>query len=244
MNYLPNATRQLPITSQLRVIFRLAVGLWLLALYLGPAVQAQADSLTSLQIGLGFGQTFSSVDFSLSSRRANPSQPLIGQNYGVAVRYFNTKVAGFVAELNINQGGWSETLTQTVAGSTVSGAYERSVTYGELQLLSQFAFGRRFFRPFAQAGPYFGLPISDRESLAAGLVLPEEDTYFGQALPRRFNYGLSAGAGFYLQIAKIGMQAAGHYQAAFRDSFRPGDSNISTSRRQAFGWRLTLWYGL
>lgn len=244
MNYLPNATRQLLITSRLRASFRLAAGLWLLGLCIPPAAQGQVDSLTSLEIGLGFGQTFSSIDFSLSSRRANPSEPLIGQNYGVALRYFNTKVAGFVAELNINQGGWSETLAQTAGGSTVSGLYERSVTYGELQLLSQFAFGRRFFRPFAQAGPYFGLPISDRESLADGLVMPEEDTYFGQSLPRRFNYGLSAGAGFYLRIAKMGLQADGRYQAAFRDSFRPGDRNISTSRRQAFGWRITLWYGL
>ncbi len=205
---------------------------------------AQEKASESLQLGLAIGQSYNQIDFSFNNRRANPADLLLGQNYGLGLRYFNTKVAGFLAELNINQGGWAETLTQINGTDTLQGSYQRSVRYGELQLLSQFAFGQRLFRPFLQLGPYFGLPIADREQIEAGLVLPTNDTYFGEPLPNRFNYGLSGGAGLYLQVGSLGIQLEGRFQAAFRDSFRPGDAGISTSRRQAYGWRASIWYAL
>lgn len=215
-----------------------------LCLLLPNSVEAQApDSLRSLQLGAGFGQYYSSVDFSFRNRQANVYRAFAGPQFGFGVRYFNTKIAGFIAELNYSSGGWSEELRQDgPGGEPIIGLYEREIGYAELQLITQFAFGRKLIRPFIQAGPYIGMPVSDRESLAPGLTLPTDDTYFGRPFPRRLNYGLIVGTGLYVQLGPIGLQAEGRVLAGVRDAYRPGTDDISVSRRLAYGWRLTAWY--
>ena len=210
-------------------------------------LKAQVDSLTTFEIGLGFGQSFSTVDFSLSSRAENEYATRPGVDLGIGLRYFNLRAAGFVAELNYVGGGWRETIIEqdSVTFDTLSTTlYERDIAYIEAQVLTQFAIGRKRIRPILQAGPYVAIPIRDEEMVPSDFTLPEDDTYFGRSLGNRINYGLTIGLGLYIALNKIGIQLEGRGRFGFLDLVPNGTNNISSSRRRGFGWRATAWYKL
>ncbi|MEL6273851.1 MAG: porin family protein [Bacteroidota bacterium] len=210
-------------------------------------LKAQVDSLTTFEVGLSFGQSFSTVDFSLSSRPENVYSSRTGVDLGIGLRYFNLRAAGFAAELNYVGGGWQETTIEldSITGDTIaSNLYARDIAYIEAQILTQFAFGRKLIRPILQAGPYLAIPIRDKEIFPADFTLPEDDTYFGRSLGNRLNYGLTIGLGLYIALERIGIQLEGRARFGLVDLVPNGTNGISTSRRQGIGWRATAWYSL
>lgn len=108
-------------------------------------------------------------------------------------------------------------------------------------MLTQIAIGRKRVRPFFQAGPYVAIPITQKETLPAIAEVPD-DYYFGQEIDSRFNYGILVGLGVYIDLNKVALQLGGRYLAGVRDILTPGEDGVSTSRRQAAGWRVTVWY--
>jgi len=215
-------------------------------LVLSLSLKAEVDSLTTFEVGLGFGQSFSNVGFSLSSRAENEYTTRPGIDLGIGLRYFNRRAAGFIAELNYVEGGWRETLIDrdTITFDTITTLYERDIAYVEAQFLTQFAIGRKRIRPFLQAGPYVGIPIRDKEVFPSDFTLPEDDTYFGRSLGNRINYGLTIGLGLYVALNKIGIQLEGRGRFGLVDLVPNGTNDISSSRRTGLGWRATVWYDL
>jgi len=213
---------------------------------LSLSLKAQVDSLTTLEVGLGFGQSFSNVSFSLSSRSENEYTARTGLDVGLGLRYFNRRAAGFIAELNYVEGGWQETIIEQdpITLDTIVTPYEREIAYIEAQVLTQFAIGRKRIRPLLQAGPYVGIPIRDKEVFPTNFTLPEDDTYFGRSLGNRTNFGLTIGLGLYLALNKIGIQLEGRGRFGFVDLVPSGTNGISSSRRTGLGWRVTAWYKL
>lgn len=191
--------------------------------------------INRLQLGLGGGMLQQEVDFT----PLRDVEPLAGNNYAVALRYFDNSIVGFQAELGYNQGGWAETVDTLFATQ-----YERRINFVELLLLTQLSIGRGAIQPMLQAGPYLSVPLSDTEQIPAeytdpGQPLPD---VIGLDLPTRLNYGAQIGAGINLELGPITLQAEGRFLIGFSDLFKNGTSVAATSRRQGLGWHLGVFY--
>lgn len=213
---------------------------WMLTLLLlvcWSGLFAQRDSITSLGFGVGLGYFASQVDLRNTLRAENEIVAVEGFQYSLGMRYFNTRAAGFVVELSYTQAGWAENASDTLA------EYRYEADYLEAQMLTQLAVGRGIIRPLLQAGPYLAVPLSQRQIVPPGFPVPE-DTYYGQPLPTRINYGLTVGAGLYFRLGPVALQLDGRYVAGLSDLIQSGSFGVSTSRRQAIGGRATVWYEL
>ena len=199
---------------------------------------AQQDSLTTLAFGFGGGAFSSQVNLTNTLRAENDILMVNGVQLGGSLRYFNNKIVGFVGEVNYSQGGWAE------SADSLTGNYSRQFDYLELQILTQFAFGRKAIRPILQAGPYVSFPIAQSDEVPSDFPIPDEENYYGVELPFRVNYGLSVGAGIYLALGPIGVQLEGRAIFGVSDLVKSGSLGVSTSRRQAFGGRVTVFYEL
>ncbi|MEM9837319.1 MAG: outer membrane beta-barrel protein [Bacteroidota bacterium] len=207
-------------------------------------LSAQVDSLTTFQVGLGGGQYFSSGSFSFLPNRAAGIRTLAGPQFGVGVRYFNRRSIGFIAELNYSSGGWREEINEISNGDTLTGNYDRELAFAEIQLITQLAVGRKRFRPLLEFGPFLAIPVQDQETLPTNVTVPTGEYYFGLDIGSRLNYGIIIGGGVYIDLGKAGLQLSGRYLTGVRDTIQPGNNGVTTSRREAFGWRTTIWVEL
>ena len=216
-------------------MLRHLLSLSLILLLLPLAGQSDSTDYRRLQLGVVGGQSYSEVGFTPN----RDVRTRAGRTFGVALRYFDKQAVGFQAELAYEDAGWLEDLDG-------GGVYERSTEYAELQILTQFSFGRGFFQPMLQAGPYLSVPVGET------IVLPPEydpgdypeNAYYEVELDKRLNYGLRAGLGFNLEFGPFTVQAEGRYLQGFSNLIRPGTRNLSTSIRRAFGGHVGVFYAL
>jgi hypothetical protein len=210
--------------------------LLLLFLTLTQLLSAQSDTLPDyrrLQLGVVGGIMEHEVDFTPNAR----VDPIRGNQYGVALRYFDKQLVGFQAELTYVEAGWQEKVTEEDL------IYERRTTYAELQLLTQFSVGRGAVQPMLQAGPYLSVPLSEEEDLPAGFT-PTERDYYGRELDFRLNYGLRAGLGLNIELGGLTLQLEGRYLQGFSNLIKPGQSQASTSVRTGYGGQIGLFYAI
>lgn len=201
---------------------------------------AQSDSLPDyrrLQIGLVYGQFDQQVDFTPPQAVTAIRRPKMG----IALRYFDKQLVGFQVELSYVEAGWQEDL-----GSDFTELYLRTVDYTELLILTQFSIGRGAVQPLLQLGPYLSYPLAKTERLPEGFepALQPQPSYYGRPLPDRLNYGLQVGAGLNIELGPLTLQADGRALIGFSDLIRPGDSQVSTSRRRALGGNAGLFYAI
>lgn len=194
-------------------------------------LQAQLDTFpATLSAGVQAGMSWNSVDFS----PARPQQPLTGTSAGLVLRYFNHPLVGFQGELLLEQGGWSESIDSLRQ-------YERRQTFASALILTQLSIGRGRVQPVLQVGTYLSAPIAERESLPPGWT-PPEDSYYGNGLDFRPNYGLIAGTGLWIALGPIRLLAEGRYRQGLSNLIRPGFGSVSISRRTGFSAHLSLLY--
>lgn len=210
----------------------------LLFLFLAAAqlLSAQQDTLPDyrrLQLGVVGGMMDHEVDFTPNAT----VNPIRGNQYGVALRYFDKQLVGFQAELTYVEAGWQEEVTDEDL------IYERRTTYAELQLLTQFSVGRGAVQPMLQAGPYLSVPLGEEKDLPAGFT-PNEGDYYGRELDFRLNYGLRAGLGLNIELGGLTFQLEGRYLQGFSNLIKPGQSQASTSIRTAYGGQVGLFYAI
>ncbi|MBB4080457.1 hypothetical protein GGR28_003091 [Lewinella aquimaris] len=208
----------------------------LLFFALPQVLWAQRDSsdFRRLQVGLVGGQMWHTVDFT-------PTVDVLtlpGQSYGIAIRYFDKQLVGFQAEASLASAGWQENYGDEL--------YERRLDYAEIQLLTQFSVGRGFIQPLLQLGPYLSVPLEDNETLPASFDPDQEpaNTYRGRELPFRLNYGLRAGLGLNVEAGPLTLQLEGRILQGFSNLLKPGESQVATSIRQAYGGNLGLFYAI
>lgn len=190
-----------------------------------------------LEVGVGFGVMQHDID--LTPNRS--TEVLQGNNFGVALRYFDHKFVGFQAELSYSEAGWQEDF-----GEDFSELYSRRFSYAEFLILTQFSFGQGAVQPLIQAGPYLAAPLSDDETLPAGFTPAETipPPYYGTDISFRLNYGLQIGAGLNVQLGALTLQVDGRYLIGFSDLIKGGETIALTSRRTGIGGHVAVFYAL
>lgn len=172
-------------------------------------------------VGIGFGPTFSSVDFQTglgSAKLATKSK----QQYfgGVAIRYLSEKNLGFIAELNYSQQGWDQDFSGVPEYESFSHSHQ--LTYLEMPLLTHIYFGRKV-RVIINLGPKLGYLISEKEEmneslanyLSSGNMSKNFVTHqYYRDAEKKIDYGIMAGLGL---------------------EFRTGIGNFSLEGRYVFG---------
>lgn len=203
----------------------------------GLAAQ-QADSLPSykrFQLGIVYGQMNHQVDFT-----PNQSvEALRGTDLGVALRYFDKRLIGFQAELFYSTAGWREELD-----TSFTSLYERKFRFVELQLLTQFSYGKGAVRPLLQAGPYVSFPLSDDEQIPAEYDPGDAATppIYGFDIPFRPNYGLRIGAGLNVEIGPLTVQLDARFLIGFNDLVKTGTTQVAISRRTGIGGHTGVFF--
>ena len=213
------------------------------AFLVGPQwLGAQQDSLEyrRLQVGVVGGLLRHEVDFTPS---ATDVLSVSGNHYGIALRYFDKQLVGFQAEVTYAEAGWQENLAEEEQPPSL---YERRTRYAELQLLTQFSIGRGAVQPMLQAGPYLSVPLGESETLPDDYVADPDalNAYYGRPFPYRLNYGLRAGVGLNLELGALTLQLEGRLLQGFSNLIKPGESQVSTSIRKAYGGQIGLFYAL
>lgn len=160
-------------------------------------------------VGVHGGVTASTVLFQPSVANMTPitNACVLGGNGGLVFRYAGHKYCAFQMELNYLHRGWAE--------KSGEDRYQRSLHYLEMPIYMHLNFGSDLCRWFLNIGPQIGYCIKDdgyQGTKVNGINAPE----YGE-IDHRFDWGLSAGTGFYIRSRR-----AGTYQLEIRYNYSFG----------------------
>lgn len=167
------------------------------------SVVAQRHYRPNFAIGGKAGATLSMMSFS-----PKVSQGMLsGAMAGVVVRYTEEKLFGLIAELNIEQRGWSEKYEN---GEPFR--YSRTLTYIQIPLLTHIRFGSDSFKGFVNLGPEIGYMLGNHISanfnwrdVSSVEGYPQRyrtNRQLEMDIENRFDYGISGGAGIELILKR------------------------------------------
>ncbi|MBK5719701.1 PorT family protein [Dysgonomonas sp. Marseille-P4677] len=200
-------------------------------------------------VGVGFGPTFSSVDF----QRPVPSERLrtkSSQQYfgGISIKYISEKNLGFIAELNYSQQGWEQFFQDHPE-------YEHShqLNYLELPILTHIYFGNKV-RFIINLGPKVGFLISDSEKMNNALFehlgsgdLPANEVthqYYRMA-DKKIDYGIMGGLGLEFKTGIGSFALEGRYYFGLGDIYNNKKSDyFSRSANRVISAKLTYYVKL
>ena len=160
---------------------------------------AQRHYSPNLSIGGKAGATLSMMSFSPKVSQ----KMLAGAMGGVVVRYTEEKLFGIIAELNVEQRGWSEKYEN---GEPFN--YSRTLTYLQIPLLTHIRFGSDRVKGFVNLGPEVGYMIGssisanfnwhDVQSVEGYPQRYRTNSQLDMDVENRFDYGISGGIGMEL----------------------------------------------
>lgn len=191
-----------------------------------PARGQLQESRSNWAVGVNGGVNFNSVSFEPRIKQASYMAPVMG----VTARFISEKyfkmICGIQAEVNYSAHGWKEKI-EDGSGDT----YHRQMIYVEIPLLAHLAFGKdglRGTRFILNLGPQIGILLSEKEvksdpwnpgQRANGVV-----QQYGYMADRKFDYGITAGAG--LEV----MTGIGHFIAEARYYYGLSDFYNNTKK--------------
>lgn len=194
---------------------------FLAGIYVLPSHAQVGDQRHNLAIGVNGGINMNSVSFTPSVKQKN----LMGINGGFTVRYISEKyfnmICGAQIEVNFSQHGWDEYYEDYPDLS-----YTRTMNYVEIPFLAHLAFGKeRGMQFFIHAGPQVGFMISDSEKIAGDweAAIKSNSTItteqHGKAIDKKFDYGITGGAGVELRTKAGNFIVEGRYYYALSDFY-------------------------
>lgn len=215
----------------------------------------QQDFKPYWNIGVGFGPTFSSVDFAQSNAstgNAIPTKMMPQYAGGLAVRYMSEKHLGFIVELNMSQQGWEQNFREESL-KELGLAHNRKMTYVEMPLLTHIYFGGKA-RFVVNLGPKIAYLVSQKEELnsalasylSSGKAPANMVTYqYYKDTDRKFDYGIMGGIGMEFQ-SKIGnFMLEGRYYFGLSDMYDNSKADFfSRSANRVISARLTYFVKL
>ncbi|MDH6310371.1 hypothetical protein M2451_003258 [Dysgonomonas sp. PFB1-18] len=205
-------------------------------------------------VGVGFGPTFSSVDFEVSKSperlRTKSTQQFFG---GLALRYLSEKNLGLIVELNYSQQGWEQDFRVKDNPEYAGFTHKHKLNYLELPVLTHIYFGRKVRFVF-NLGPKIGFLLSDSEEMSQELLdrlssgdLPARlvtDQYYRMA-ERKIDYGLMAGMGLEFRTGIGSFMLEGRYTFGLGDIYRNGKADyFSRSANRVISAKLTYYVKL
>jgi hypothetical protein len=184
---------------------------WLKVLALVPMIglaygpmHAQRHYEPHVHIGGHGGVTLSNVSFYPHIKE----QLLMGTQFGLSFRYAEERHVGFLVEVNFDQRGWKENFEEY---NNQFNYYHRT-NYIELPVMTHIFFGSRKVKGFINLGPQIGYMLSDKiesnfdyKNPSKITSFPSENRYteqMGLDITKRFDYGITAGAGIEFVIKK------------------------------------------
>ncbi|MDE6715561.1 MAG: PorT family protein [Muribaculaceae bacterium] len=152
-------------------------------------------------VGGHAGVSLSRVNFSPSV----PQSFLIGKQVGITGRYAEESNFGLIAEFNLVQRGWSEKFDEAPL------TYQRTINYINIPILTHIFFGSKKFKAFFNLGPEVSFMLGEstssnfdysKPSSVVGFPQTHRSEQYGMSVSTKFDYGISAGAGIELIVAK------------------------------------------
>ncbi len=207
-------------------------------------------------VGVGFGPTFSSVDFqtyTVDSRLYTTSkQQFFG---GFALRYLSEKNLGFIVELNYSQQGWDQDFREddNVEYQGKGLTHSHQLNYLEMPLLTHIYFGNKVRFVF-NLGPKFSFLLSDSEKLSPNLVnfLASGDArpnmvthqYYRMA-EKKIDYALVGGLGLEFRTGIGHFVLEGRYTFGLGDIYKSSKADFfSRSANRVISAKLTYYVKL
>ena len=189
-------------------------------------VYSQNEFKREWNVGVGFGPTFSSVDFRDNYGQTVSTKSFMNYHGGISLRYLTEKNLGIIAELNYSQQGWEQDFKFDPQNPEYSlNSHTHSLNYFEIPVMTHIYFGRKV-RFVLNLGPKVSYLVSDSEKINDHLVdyLRSGDVgertithqYYRKA-EKRFDYGIIVGMGVELRTG------IGHFLLEGRYSFGLGD---------------------
>lgn len=227
-----------------------SIFLLLFSAFCGVSLNAQKKKFEpEWNIGVGFGPTFSSVDFQRAEQterlRTKNTQQYFG---GISVKYISEKNLGFIAELNYSQQGWEQLFQDHPE-------YEHShqLNYLEMPILTHIYFGNKV-RFIINLGPKIGFLISDSEKmndalldyLGSGNYPPSEVTYqYYHMADKKIDYGIMGGLGLEFKTGIGSFVLEGRYSFGLGDIYNNKKSDFfSRSANRVVSAKLTYYVKL
>lgn len=219
------------------------------------------DHRNDLAIGVNGGYVLSNVAFLPKVTQTFHGGPTGGFSVRyVCEKYFNT-ICSIYGEVNYAQIGWKENIIdrneQPVINPTTGVAehFQRNMTYLQVPVFAHLAWGReqKGMQFFFQAGPQFGLHITDKPVKNFDLddrnitdrvnQVVRQDT---MAVENKIDYGIAAGIGMEYSHPKVGhllLEARYYYGLGniYKDSKR---DYFSTSRFSNIVLKLTYLFDI
>lgn len=195
-------------------------------------------------VGVGFGPTFSSVDFQPRVSTSNRLQ----YHGGFAVRYLSENHLGLIAELNYSQQGWEQSFKEDPEY-----AHSHQLNYLELPILTHIYFGNKVRFVF-NLGPKISFLLSDSEKMSQELSdylssgnAPETmvtHQYYRMA-DKKIDYGLLVGMGLEFRTGIGSFALEGRYTFGLGDIYNNTRSDVfSRSANRVISAKLTYFVKL
>ena len=182
-------------------------------------------------IGFKGGATLSRVSFTPHVKQSL----LPGVQMGLTARYTEEKVFGIIAELLLNQRGWKE----NYEGAPF--AYQRSLTYITLPVLTHIYFGGPRLKGFVNLGASVSYMLSSKIKSDFNYAdalgqpgFPAHRSVEQMALPidTKFDYGILGGVGFEVVVArKHSLLVEGRYYFGLGSIFDTSKKGIFSASR-------------
>lgn len=171
------------------------------------------DFEKQLYVGFGGGALVSSIDFMPTVLQKTN----IGIHGGISAKYLTEKSLGLLLELNYAQRGWSEDFEEQPEF-----AYNKTLNYLEIPFMTHIYFGNKI-RFVINAGPQVAFLLGSSSNMSDALkdYIDGTDRMGMQyALDlRKFDYGLTGGAGIELKSGAGNLQLEGRYYFGLADIF-------------------------
>lgn len=210
-------------------------------------IEAQSDFKSEWNVGVGFGPTFSSIDFVTFRSPGVDTKNYFQYHGGIALRYVSEKNLGIIGEINISQQGWEGKYKDHP-----SFQYKRSLTYLEIPVLTHIYFGNKV-RFLVNLGPKVQFLLSEKENMnddLANSIANNTDglitLHYNRDVENKFDYGIIAGLGMEFRTGIGNFALEGRYYFGLGDIFdnKKNDYNFSRSANRVISAKLTYYVKL
>ncbi len=209
----------------------------ILLLFAVPAQAQVGEARNSLAVGFTGGVMMNTIGFDPTIKQNQH----IGPTFGVVARYTSERYfkayCALQVELNYSVLGWRENILNSNS-EPLPDTYERNIHYIQLPMLARLAWGkeRRGAMGYFLAGPQIGYCLSEKSKQSAFTLNDEGNpdrpnglySQYAMSIDRKFDYGITAGAGLELNTSLGHFLIEGRYYYGLSDIF-------NNSKKDVFG---------